>query len=105
MGKLNSAIYRAVFIEKWHADPNCDVPTRATEAKAFAQTAKNVLVEAVNALSPAQPAQDRRILAPWNPCLEKLRDGEPFFVLLGRDMHAAAAVRCWADQREAERGV
>ena len=56
------------------------------------------------ALSPAQPAQDRRILAPWNPCLAKLKDGEPFFVLLGRDEQAAAATRHWATLRELERG-
>ncbi|CAO3453344.1 hypothetical protein [Azospirillum argentinense] len=56
------------------------------------------------ALSPAQPAQNRRILAPWNPCLEKRQAGEPFFVLLGRDEDAAGAVRYWADSRALRRG-
>ncbi|PWC48150.1 hypothetical protein TSA6c_17090 [Azospirillum sp. TSA6c] len=40
-----------------------------------------------------------------NPCLQKLRPGEPFFVLLGRDRNAAEAVRCWAGLREADRGA
>lgn len=40
-----------------------------------------------------------------NPCLQKLREGEPFFVLLGRDRNAAEAVRYWAGLREADRGA
>lgn len=51
----------------------------------------------------APEAVDPRLLA--NGCSQKLKPDEPFFVLLGRDKHAAVAVRAWLASREAERGV
>lgn len=44
------------------------------------------------------------ITVPFNPCLAKLRDGEPFFVLIGRDKQAPNAVMTWARDREAAEG-
>lgn len=41
---------------------------------------------------------------PFNPCLAKLREGEPFFVLLGRDKQAPNAVLTWANDRQAAEG-
>ncbi|WP_211109547.1 hypothetical protein [Azospirillum tabaci] len=43
------------------------------------------------------------IITPFNPCLAKREPLEPIFVLLGRDKHAAPAVRFWAALRDAER--
>jgi hypothetical protein len=44
------------------------------------------------------------LTVPFNPCLAKLREGEPFFVLLGRDAQAAGAVEAWAAAREHAEG-
>jgi hypothetical protein len=56
--------------------------------------------------APQAPAPDgeRMITVPYNPCLEKLRPGEPFFVLLGRDKQAPESVLCWANARERAEG-
>lgn len=51
-----------------------------------------------------EPDGERMITVPYNPCLEKLRPGEPFFVLLGRDKQAPESVLCWADARERAEG-
>lgn len=40
-----------------------------------------------------------------NPCALAAKDGEPVFILLGRDPDAEAAVRYWAQLREARVGV
>ncbi|MFC5358022.1 hypothetical protein, partial [Azospirillum himalayense] len=90
----------ATGLKRWIADgATGSLPDEVMDA-----ARRNCHSELVAALSPAQPSQDRRILAPWNPCLEKLKDGEPFFVLLGRDEDAAGAVRYWADSRALRRG-
>lgn len=34
-----------------------------------------------------------------DPCVQKLKDGEPFFVLLGRDAHASQALSTWITLR------
>ena len=47
---------------------------------------KKALEEGRAALS-AAPVET--ITVPFNPCLAKLRDGEPFFVLIGRDKQNA----------------
>lgn len=39
-----------------------------------------------------------------NACLDKVKDGEPIFVLLGRDRQAPEAIRAWADARDAAEG-
>ena len=45
------------------------------------------------------------ITVPFNPCLAKLREGEPFFVLLGRDKQAPNAIMTWANDRTAAEGA
>lgn len=58
-----------------------------------------------SAASTVEPVADPgTIVAPYNPCLAKLRVGEPFFVLLGRDKQAPEAVTCWANARERAEG-
>lgn len=49
-------------------------------------------------------AAERTLTVPFNPCLSKLREGEPFFVLLGRDKQAPEAVEAWAAAREKAEG-
>jgi hypothetical protein len=44
------------------------------------------------------------VLVPFNPCLAKLSQDEPFFVLLGRDAQAPMAIEAWAGYREAAEG-
>lgn len=39
-----------------------------------------------------------------NAYLNKIKDGEPIFVLLGRDRQAPEAIRAWADARDAAEG-
>ena len=56
---------------------------------------------------PPDPAQVRRetiVRLMGNPCAQKLEPAEPFFILLGRDEHAALAVDHWADLRDNQRG-
>lgn len=54
---------------------------------------------------PSIPSREgQTITVPFNPCLAKLRPGEPFFVLLGRDKQAPNAVMTWASDREAAEG-
>jgi hypothetical protein len=53
--------------------------------------------------APAPGWQTDKVFA--NPCIQKLQPEEPFFVLLGRDKHAAEATLAWAHLREQERGV
>jgi hypothetical protein len=62
--------------------------------------------EDIRGYAPQAPAPDgeRMITVPYNPCLEKLRPGEPFFVLLGRDKQAPESVLCWANARERAEG-
>jgi hypothetical protein len=44
------------------------------------------------------------LVVPHNPCLAKLEEGEPFFVLLGRDAQAPEAIGRWVTLREMSRG-
>jgi len=60
---------------------------------------------AVSAPPPSAPEGDGTIVVPFNPCLAKLRPGEPFFVLLGRDVDAETAVRVWVESRTYRRGA
>lgn len=48
--------------------------------------------------------QPQTLSVPFNECLAKLRPGEPFFVLLGRDAQASAAVINWVCDRERAEG-
>jgi hypothetical protein len=43
------------------------------------------------------PGIDARIFS--DPCVQKLQPGEPFFVLLGRDVHASQALSTWISYR------
>ena len=47
-------------------------------------------------------AEQQRVLA--DPCVQKLEEGEPFFVLLGRDPDAAVALHAWIDARRDREG-
>lgn len=47
--------------------------------------------------------QNARILA--DPCVQKLRPDEPFFVLLGRDPDAKRALGEWLSSRENREGL
>ena len=42
-----------------------------------------------------------QMVATNNPCLLKLKEGEPYFVLRGQDRIAAKAVRLWAEAAKA----
>jgi hypothetical protein len=37
-----------------------------------------------------------------DPCIDKRQEGEPMFVLLGRDIHAQLAINAWINSREME---
>lgn len=39
-----------------------------------------------------------------DPCIQKMKEDEPFFVLLGRDADAAAALQLWIDRRLVSEG-
>lgn len=68
-----------------------------------------VIIEDLGGMDPARRGREansgaklQRLLD--NPCIQKLADDEPFFVLLGRDRNAPEAVRSWAHCREQARG-
>jgi hypothetical protein len=75
---------------------------------AAAANAIDHLMTLIRLMQPGVPAQQtptqETITVPYNPCLAKLRPGEPFFVLLGRDKQAPNAVMTWANDRQAAEG-
>ena len=76
-----------------------------TNPDSLPQMVKVYLQQAVSAAGDeAKKSEGGTIVAPYNPCLAKLRKDEPFFVLLGRDKQAPTAVIAWADARERAEG-
>ncbi|MDB5607744.1 MAG: hypothetical protein JWP25_4644 [Bradyrhizobium sp.] len=71
--------------------------------KGHGSLAKRAADEIERLRGAAQSAQETPTV-PFNPCLAKLRPGEPFFVLLGRDKQAPNAVMTWANDRQAAEG-
>lgn len=55
------------------------------------------------ALSHESGEAERRVLA--DPCVKKLADDEPFFVLLGRDQDASHALSTWISYRLRREGA
>ncbi len=86
---------------KYEDGPDFCTVTFATGA-AFALTVHPERMKLMEAALSAAPVET--ITVPFNPCLAKLRDGEPFFVLIGRDKQAPNAVMTWARDREAAEG-
>ena len=71
---------------KYEDGPDFCTVTFATGA-AFALTVHPERMKLMEAALSASPVET--ITVPFNPCLAKLRDGEPFFVLIGRDKQNA----------------
>ena len=62
------------------------------------ETQKESFMVVLASLSPPiDEGKPDRIMA--DPCVQKLADDEPFFVLLGRDNHASHALATWINYR------